>query len=769
MPTDAAATADAFGESARSLLADLGGPQRVRAMRETTPGFERSVWRTICEAGWTAILVPEADGGLGLGPRELLGVVEEIGRRLLPEPFVAAGVHPVALLVALPASPLRDALLADAMAGRRLIGVAWQEESGELTARRIETCVETLGAELVVVGRKNWVAPGDGADGWLVLASGPQLVWVQSGPTVEVDALPRVDGSSMATLHFKRAKALSLAQGPAAMAALEHANDMARLAQAAELLGVARQAYQRTLEYLKTRVQFGKPIGANQALQHRMVDAYIELEIATACLRDVVDQHERHTVPLDAPDALAALASRAKARCADAALRLTRLAIQFHGAIGFTDEFDIGLYWKRAVHLTSWLGTAAAHRARFLQLQRHNEVAGLAPEPAPLLPADTDWAALPEATLRLAVRTFLHAHYPAHLRHAPRRVHWHEIKDWYFALSRQGWIAPAWPKAHGGMALPPGLLLAFIEEFEEFGAARMPDQGLINLGPVLIQHGTPQQQREWLPKIINGEHVWCQGYSEPNAGSDLASLRTEAVADGEHFVVNGQKIWTTLAQDATHIFLLVRTDKTVKKQAGISFLLANLKTPGITVRPIRNIAGEEEFCEVFLDDVRVPRANLVGQLNDGWGIAKALLGFERLFVGSPKTCHHALGLLRQLARRQGLYQDGAFAAEMAQLELDLADLQAAYAVFAGMVKRGDALPPSVSLLKIFATETYTRIAAKIVDVAAEHGGTRRELDLGTHAIEPLAPLFTATITTIYGGSNEIQRNILARQVLDLPV
>jgi alkylation response protein AidB-like acyl-CoA dehydrogenase len=213
----------------------------------------------------------------------------------------------------------------------------------------------------------------------------------------------------------------------------------------------------------------------------------------------------------------------------------------------------------------------------------------------------------------------------------------------------------------------------------------------------------------------------------------------------------------------------VRTDKQVKKQAGISFLLADLSSPGITVRPIRNIAGEEEFCEVFLDNVRVPSANLVGQLNEGWHIAKALLGFERLFVGSPKTCHHALSVLRQLARQQGLYDDAAFSADMAQLELDLADLQAVYAVFADRVKRGDRLPPSVSLLKIFATETYTRIAAKIVDVAAEHGGTRRGLDLGGHAVEPLAPLFTATITTIYGGSNEIQRNILARQVLDLPV
>jgi 3-oxochol-4-en-24-oyl-CoA dehydrogenase len=762
MQTDTTTTADAFRDSAKSFLADVGGPTRVRRLRDASPGFELSIWRAIADAGWTSILVPEAEGGLGLGLRELLSVVEEVGRRLLPEPFVAAGVHSVALLTALPGSALRDELLADAMSGKRVIGVAWQEEPGALNAGQIETGVEVAGGDFFVVGQKNWVAPGAGADGWLVLASGPQLCWVEAGPGVDLDTLPRVDGSSMANLRFKRAKALILAKGDAVLAALEQANDMARLAQAAELLGVARQSYDMTLEYLKTRVQFGKPIGANQALQHRMVDAYIALEIAAACLRDVLELHERGALPL------AALASRAKARCTDVALQLTRLAIQFHGAIGFTDEFDIGLYWKRAVHLAGWLGGPTAHRARFLRLQPDDAQTNDEQDPTPVPPRDTHWAELPEAEFRGAVRSFLHAHYPAHLRHAPRRVHWHEIKDWYFALSRQGWIAPAWPREHGGMALPPDKMLAFIEEFEDFGAARMPDQGLINLGPVLIQHGTPEQQRHWLPRIISGEHIWCQGYSEPNAGSDLASLRTEAVPDGDDFVVNGQKIWTTLAQDATHIFLLVRTDKTVKKQAGISFLLADLKTPGITVRPIRNIAGEDEFCEVFLDNVRVPRANLVGRLNEGWSIAKALLGFERLFVGSPKTVHHALGLLRRFARQQGLFEDAAFAAEMAVLELDLADLMAVYAVFADIVKRGDALPPSVSLLKIFATETYTRIGAKIVEVAAEHGGTRRELDLGDTAVEPLAPLFTATITTIYGGSNEIQRNILARQVLDLP-
>jgi alkylation response protein AidB-like acyl-CoA dehydrogenase len=303
---------------------------------------------------------------------------------------------------------------------------------------------------------------------------------------------------------------------------------------------------------------------------------------------------------------------------------------------------------------------------------------------------------------------------------------------------------------------------------ESYGVGRVPDQGIINLGPVLIHYGTPEQQHEYMPKILSGEHIWSQGYSEPNAGSDLASLRTEAVADGDDFIVNGQKIWTTLGHDATHIFALVRTDKTAKKQSGISFLLIDLTTPGVTVRPIRNIAGESEFCEVFFNDVRVPQRNLVGKLNEGWTIAKSLLGFERLFVGSPMTCENAIGVLRTVAHERALLDDAAFTARFSELELDVADLKSSYRRFADIVKHGGELPPSVSILKIWATETYTAITRLIVQVCEEDGGTMGSFKLGDSTVNVIAPLMTATITTIYGGSNEIQRNILAKAVLELP-
>ena len=212
-----------------------------------------------------------------------------------------------------------------------------------------------------------------------------------------------------------------------------------------------------------------------------------------------------------------------------------------------------------------------------------------------------DWNALDDARFRATVREFFEAQYPGEWRYPQRRLRWAEIGPWYLTLSKNGWIAPSWPTQYGGMGLSPEKLIIFIEEQERWGVARAPDMGITMVGPLLIHHGNDAQRAHYLPRIIAGEHIWCQGYSEPNSGSDLASLRTEAVVDGDDFVVNGQKTWTTLAQDATHIFLLVRTDKSAKKQEGISFLLVDMKTPGITVRPIRNIAGNEDFCEVFLD------------------------------------------------------------------------------------------------------------------------------------------------------------------------
>ena len=265
----------------------------------------------------------------------------------------------------------------------------------------------------------------------------------------------------------------------------------------------------------------------------------------------------------------------------------------------------------------------------------------------------TDLNDLSDDAFRLEVRTWVEANYPPEIRDPAKRLHWDDCKVWYFKLAEKGWLCPGWPTEHGGMSLSPGKQLIMLDEFERHGCARTVDQGVLMVGPLLIAHGTQEQRAFFLPKILTGEHVWCQGYSEPNAGSDLASLRTMAERDGEHYVINGQKIWTSMAMDANWIYVLARTDRTAKKQEGIGFFLVPMDTPGITVRPLMTLDLNEEFAETFFDNVRVPASALVGQPNQGWTMAKALLGFERIFVGSPKQSAYALARLNGLAEKMG--------------------------------------------------------------------------------------------------------------------
>jgi alkylation response protein AidB-like acyl-CoA dehydrogenase len=359
----------------------------------------------------------------------------------------------------------------------------------------------------------------------------------------------------------------------------------------------------------------------------------------------------------------------------------------------------------------------------------------------------------------------------------PRELRWlrkqrplfDEVKDWYQALSAKGWLAPTWPREHGGMGLSPAKHIIYVEEWGRLGCPRIPDHGIGLVGPLLIRYGTPEQKATYLPRILTGEHVWCQGYSEPNAGSDLASLRTEALVDDDGFVVTGQKIWTTLANCANWIFVLVRTDKTAaSRQQGISVLLVDLTSPGVRVRPIPNIRGEAEFCEVFFDQVRVPRDNLVGTLNDGWTLAKSVLGHERIFLGAPTRAEYALSRLKLLAEGLGTFAEADFVARYAQLRLDTYDLASAFERFADVLRSGGELGADVSMLKILATELYQRITEEMIRIAGDEARYFDDIVVGNQAVDAMNLFLDSRAPAIFGGSNEIQRNILAKAVLRLP-
>jgi alkylation response protein AidB-like acyl-CoA dehydrogenase len=381
-----------------------------------------------------------------------------------------------------------------------------------------------------------------------------------------------------------------------------------------------------------------------------------------------------------------------------------------------------------------------------------------------------DWNDLPDEEFRAVFRRWVDDNCPPDLRYMRKqRPLFDEVAQWYHALAGKGWLAPTWPKQYGGMGLSPAKHMIYVEEWGRLGCPRIPDHGIGLVGPLLIQHGTEEQKAFYLPRILSGEHVWCQGYSEPNAGSDLASLRTAAVLDGDVFVVNGQKIWTTLAHCANWIFVLVRTGHDAKvRQMGITVLLLDLTSPGVRVRPIANLRDEADFCEVFFDDVRVPAKNLVGKINEGWTVAKSVLGHERIFLGAPTRPEYALNRLEKLAQARGAFDDPAFVSRFARLRLDLYDLGSSFERFANILRSGGELGADVSMLKIFTTELYQRITEEMLTVAGEEARFADDLDAGNIEIDAMNLFLDSRAPAIFGGSNEIQRNILAKAVLRLP-
>jgi len=379
---------------------------------------------------------------------------------------------------------------------------------------------------------------------------------------------------------------------------------------------------------------------------------------------------------------------------------------------------------------------------------------------------------------REEVRAFIRTQMPPQLRETAAvdgHFEHHEIMEWHRVLAKKGWAAPHWPVEYGGPGLDVTSRFILSEELELSGAPGLSPFGLSMVGPLIIQFGTEAQKKRFLPKILAGEEVWCQGYSEPNAGSDLASLKTRAEDDGQgHFIVNGQKTWTTYAQYAHWIFALVRTDPNAKKQAGISFLLIDMKTPGLVAKPFLTTGGTPAFCETFFDNVVVPKENLVGPLHGGWTMAKALLGHERTLIGSVGQSARAIRRVKRIAQStmkdgRPLLSDPGYRARIARLEIKLRGHEMAnYRALAG-AQLGHAPGPEASILKIRGTEILQETMVLAMEVMGMNSLTWFNEPGVVPPLEQWVPsLFNyLRATTIYGGSNEIQKNIIAKLILGL--
>ena len=381
-----------------------------------------------------------------------------------------------------------------------------------------------------------------------------------------------------------------------------------------------------------------------------------------------------------------------------------------------------------------------------------------------------------ENAFRDEVRAFLKAHLPSEISTRIGRGDDSQIAQdiprWQSILHQHGWGAQAWPKAFGGAGWSTTQQYIFEIECALADAPIQLPFGLKMVAPVMMRYGNAEQQARFLPRILSGEDWWCQGYSEPGSGSDLASLKTRAVRDGEEYVVNGQKVWNTLGQYADWIFCLVRTDAGAKAQQGISFLLIDMKSPGVKVQPTRLLDGTHEVNEIWFDNVRVPVANRIGEENDGWTYAKFLLGHERTNIAGIGGSKRELKRLKEMAAARQLdgkplLEDAMIAARIAQVEIDLTALEITNLRVIFDAEQKKAPGPQASMLKIRGTEIRQRIAELQVDVLGADALAFDGHGDSDDVPRAMADYLNLRKLSIYGGSNEIQRNIIAQMILRL--
>ena len=357
---------------------------------------------------------------------------------------------------------------------------------------------------------------------------------------------------------------------------------------------------------------------------------------------------------------------------------------------------------------------------------------------------------------------------------------------WQAILHARGWAAPAWPVEYGGCGWSAAQRYIFASEMAAAAAPPLSPMGIGMCGPVLIGHGTPEQKAHYLPRMLSGDHHWCQGYSEPGSGSDLASLQMAAVDDGDHFVCTGHKLWTTHANVANWIFCLVRTSQERIPQQGITFLLIDMATPGIEVRPILMLSGEHIQNDVFFTDVRVPKANVVGKVGEGWTVAKYLMEFERGGGVSTPGLKARLARVRDMARREGVLADPGYASRLAAVSIEIDALAAVELQILANLSQGDAPGAKSSMMKTVGTELSQRLTELALEAAGDYGAAyqphatrpggptpnyRPPVDQGhvgpDHSLTVAAKYLNDRAGSIYAGTNEIQRNIIAKAVLGL--
>jgi len=712
----------------RLILEHIWPAGRTAEACESTDGLA-ALWQELCDNEIASLE----------RPAELAAVASELGRAGAAVPLLGAAIARRLLT-----GSAEQELAAQIANGSARIAVAFAGlepgpprpslaiEGGTLTGR-------VGGIEDWALATHALVLPGEGERAFLVAHDAPGLA-AEPTPGLAVPAL------TCLTLTAVAGKPLPLHSGAAGQLA-----DLARLLLIARAAGAARRGLELATDYVQVREQFGQPIGRFQALQHKLADCLVAIDVTELLIANAAAAQEAGSGEFETA-ALSAFASPA----------LRRASLELHhsfGAIGYSEEHELPRHFRRIHADTVRLGGAPASR---LSLGRRLLAGGGFP---PLMASDGAEA------VRGEVNDWLEASWTADKRAAASARPFRERDadpEFVRAAGEKGWLAVNWPRAQGGREFGPLEQLAFVEETERAGAPlAISRAGSWIIGPTLIRHGSDAQRKAYLPGIAAGEIRFCLGYSEPQAGSDLASLRTRAVRDGEDYVIDGQKMWATLAETATHIFVAARTDPEAKpKHAGISLFIVPTDSAGVEIRPGLALYGRS-FSTIFLDEVRVPAANLVGPLNGGWAVLTSALASERILMGG------------QVARMRRLLEELAASLEPRAGDDVVADRIGALAADLQGARLLSLRP--VELLEQGASATIEGAISKLFtgDLAERLGETALELlgTAGTFGEEaPGAPLDGAVeqflrysiMTVIGGGTAEIQRSLIAQRSLGLP-
>ena len=744
--------------SVRRFLADAVPESEVRRLMDDPRGHDPAVWTRLAGGlGLPGMIIPERYGGSGYGQAELAVAFEELGRALTPSPLYASVALAANLLLSCADEDARSTYLPGIASGETLATVAVAEPpdrhpapaSGSAPgdwAPDVMTCAAEPGPEgWRVTGEKTYVVDGHVADLILVVARAPSGVQVFA---VDGDA-PGLTRTPLATLdRTRRLARLEFAGTPAhpvdaAWPAVERMRDLATVALAAEQAGGAARVLEMAVDYAKTRVQFGRPIGSFQAVKHLCADLLVEVESLTSAARYAAGAADT------GDPALPEVAALARFACADGYVKVAADNIQIHGGIGFTWEHPAHLYLRRARTDAYLLGTPAAARERYLTLTDTAKPPVKAAEET-----ETD-----DGDVAREVRDWLAANWDPALPQT----------EWTARVVESGWSAPRWPKEWFGRGLSDAD--ARVVE-REFRAAGVPGAGQdrFNLyANTVLAYGSDDVKRRFLGPMLRGEIAMCLLYSEPGAGSDLAGLRTRADRDGDRWVVNGQKVWTSGAATADYGMLVARTNWDVPKHRGISFFLFPMKQDGVEVRPLHQITGESHFNEVFITDAAVPHANLLGEVDAGWGVLQTALAYERSVMGDLARAGRSSGAsdsdLMDLAREVGRAEDPVLRRRIAYVYA----LRALNRWNAQRAKAELARGTSSSIMSI-GKLAMSRILHEAAKARTEIIGPESVLDGPDHprADETNFLAFNAYFTSIGGGTDQIQRNIIGERILGLP-